>query len=122
MRAKTDGACLYGKTRADFEALEKSIHEYGTIGISTPPATTTTASTAQDNLTSNSPPIPDVLAIDGMTNFTNRGDSISAIQGEESDAITNFGWDHSWPLWGVQESVPFAIGGFPFNVNMDFPT
>ncbi|KAG9239123.1 putative fungal-specific transcription factor [Amylocarpus encephaloides] len=36
-----------------------------------------------------------------------------------ADTTIDSQWNEDWPLWGHQEYVPFAIGGVPFDYNID---
>ena len=121
MRATTDRANFNGKTREDFVALEKSIHEYGTIGITTPSTTTATPSAIHENPNVHPTPAAEVTIHVGAIMSVDDEIMSSATPERDVDVATNLEWDHSWPLWGAQECIPFAIGGFPFNANMEYP-
>lgn len=129
-RVNDDQARYRGKTRADFEALEASIHAYTgsspiddtNVGGNDALSLLADAS-SQALLNSTNAPSPTIAA----------GHRQSQIQAElvppESgvEAIPESGnhdfWNEPWPLWGDQQFMPFAVGGSPFdsNFNMDPP-
>jgi hypothetical protein len=97
--AVTDRNQLRGGTRADFLALDKSIHD----SRGEPPAKTEyllPVEVREENEYAGAD--DDTAAGSGLQEF------LSAYEGSNFDAPTT-NWNQSWALWGMQQNIAFPI-------------
>ncbi|KAL1901095.1 hypothetical protein Sste5346_002162 [Sporothrix stenoceras] len=123
--ASQDRTLFAGRTRADFEALEYSIHDVRgqppKEGASLSPASVITPLVPR-------PPrsttqlggemiLPSFQAgfVQGLRPPTSPADT--ATQG--SSEVHELNHNQIWPLWGEQQTLPFALEGLPLDYNLD---
>ena len=110
-RASQDRGRFRGRTRADFEALEYSMHDCR----GQPPS-------QADLLMQN-------ILLDKSRDVENMDHAAEAAIGlqelsaghDSQDGLSNelaSGNIQIWPLWGEQQNFPFAVEGIPFDYNL----
>jgi hypothetical protein len=122
-RASRDRQRFRGKTRADFEALEASIHD--SSGIS--PTQDADAEVAEgggrpklDRALENEE-LPSVPQLPYQNHDVERvHQPLEDIYPPTELPMYNQ-WNQVWPLWGEQQSGPLITGGFQFDYNLHHP-
>jgi hypothetical protein len=112
--AISDRARFHGKTRADFISLEASIHDYA--GVS--PVNNGNSSQDLPPYTQSEGNIDHQAAVSLQELSHANQRNPEAIQVESQDLQTYDGWVEIWPIWGEQQFIPYAIGGIPFDYNL----
>ncbi|KAK7220057.1 hypothetical protein V2G26_008060 [Clonostachys chloroleuca] len=113
--ARQDHSQFRGRTREDYSALEYSIHDIRgqppTIGDCMSPEISVedieiTSTTNNETAAA--------LSLQELSGFDNTQQTSVTLD----DAAANRDWNQTWPLWGEQDFIPFAIEGVPFDYNM----
>lgn len=122
--ANQDRTLFAGRTRADFEALEYSIHDVRgqppKEGASLSPASVITPVVLRPLLspqTHGEMILPSFQAgfVQGLQPASPADTTTTHLPSEVQDLSHN----QVWPLWGEQQTLPFALEGLPLDYNLD---
>ncbi|KPM42997.1 hypothetical protein AK830_g3513 [Neonectria ditissima] len=116
--ASRDTARFRGRTRDDFIALEFSIQD----SRGQPPT-----SEGADSPVHNERERGESDALDDQVESAAASlHDLPEVYNEGAGEVTQAwaenvsdDWVQSWPLWGEQQNIPYAVGGIPFDYNLD---
>lgn len=120
-RASHDRTRFRGKTRVDFLALEGSMHDYAgnspihaeVLPAETPPLRPRNGHGIDHHAEA-------AISLQELSHSHVRQQEQTVMEtGLEGDVSAYDHWNEIWPLWGEQQSIPFAVGGIPFDYNLD---
>lgn len=115
--AVSDRARFYGKTRADFTALEASMHDYAGVSPVNNEATSHDTSPHLRPQAQASTDHEAAVSLQELFHAHSRNPEAADLGPDEIHAYEM--WNDIWPTWGEQQFIPYAVGGIPFDYNLD---
>ncbi|KAF2808118.1 uncharacterized protein BDZ99DRAFT_73562 [Mytilinidion resinicola] len=124
IKASRDHQRFQGKTRADFEALEASIHDSSGVSPIHEDDTRMAEVESHEREIDTSHAAEAALGLQQLSHSHNIPEQ--SLQPLEDmyfpHEISIFNqWNQVWPLWGEQQFGPLASGGFNLDYNIDIP-